>query len=221
MRPAFICVAGIDPNTGAHVRPVVAGQLPVGLLQRNGGPFDVGRVVDLGPVRTCGTPPEVEDQLFNPSAARAIGNYQARDFWRLLTRVAQPRLRAIFGRELQAIRNGAAVTEGTGASSLGCLVPVEQPVLLVNPWGKVRIQVSDGDFDLDLSITDVRFHEYDQWPANVAAVQDVATRIRAGVRVVLSVGLARAFQAKDDTERRHWLQVNGVHLEDDPVWQYT
>src|SRR5262249_38600569 len=41
------------------------------------------------------------------------------------------------------------------------------------------------------------------------------------VGVILSVGLARAFQASGDTARRHWLQVNNLHLEDDPVWKPT
>jgi hypothetical protein len=104
MRRGLICVAGIDPSMGAHVRPVLDGQLPVALLQRNGGPFD---------------------------------------------------------------------------------------------------------------------NEHDHWAVDATAIQDVQRRIRAGVPVILSVGLARAYQVTNDTEERHWLQVNGVHLGDDPVWQYT
>ena len=44
-------------------------------------------------------------------------------------------------------------------------------------------------------------------------------RIHGGVRVILSVGLARAFQVSGDTARRHWLQVNNLYLEDDPAWK--
>ena len=44
-------------------------------------------------------------------------------------------------------------------------------------------------------------------------------RIKRGVGVILSVGLARAFQVSGDTARRHWLQVNNLHLEDDPAWK--
>lgn len=44
-------------------------------------------------------------------------------------------------------------------------------------------------------------------------------RIQRGVAVILSVGLARAFQVSGDTARRHWLQVNDLHLEDDPAWK--
>jgi hypothetical protein len=94
-------------------------------------------------------------------------------------------------------------------------------VVSVSPWGKVRVQVNDGALDVDLSVTDVRFHEPDRWAPDNAVVRDVANRIRAGVPTILSLGLARAFLATNDTEQRHWLQVNGVHLEDDPVWQYT
>jgi hypothetical protein len=37
--------------------------------------------------------------------------------------------------------------------------------------------------------------------------------------VILSVGLTRPFRKWGDSEERHWLQVNNIHLEDDPLWQ--
>jgi hypothetical protein len=206
------------------VRPVLDGQLPVALLQRNGGPFDIGRLVNLGKVQPCGSPPEVEDHRFNASAARAIRDYKPKDYWGLLAGVAKKTFSAIFGPALQPQRSGAAVAPDMGTASLGCLLPATAPVLSVSSWGtsqRVRIQVSDGVFTVDLSVTDVRFHEHDHWAVDAAAIQDVQRRIRAGVPVILSVGLARAYQVTNDTEERHWLQVNGVHLGDDPVWQYT
>lgn len=42
MQPGYICVAGIDLETGSHVRPVLpSGRLSAALLRRNGGPFDI------------------------------------------------------------------------------------------------------------------------------------------------------------------------------------
>ena len=40
--------------------------------------------------------------------------------------------------------------------------------------------------------------------------------MEAGVECVLSVGLRQLYQRMEPP--RHWLQVNGVHLADDPLW---
>ncbi len=68
MQPGYICVAGIDLETGTHVRPVLwYGRLSTSLLLKNGGPFELGCVVDLGPTVCVGRAPEHEDHRFNPT----------------------------------------------------------------------------------------------------------------------------------------------------------
>jgi hypothetical protein len=47
----------------------------------------------------------------------------------------------------------------------------------------------------------------------------VRRRIQAGVEVILSVGLTRLWRKQEDAAERHWLQVNNVHLQDDPLWK--
>src|SRR5215210_1099974 len=50
MQPGYFCAAGIDLESGRHVRPVLRrGRLTTDLLGTNGGPFDIGSVLDLGP----------------------------------------------------------------------------------------------------------------------------------------------------------------------------
>jgi hypothetical protein len=66
---------------------------------------------------------------------------------------------------------------------------------------------------------DLRSYGEDQKTPRAKVIADVQRRIRQGARVILSVGLARAFQVSGDTARRHWLQMTNVHLEDDPVWE--
>ena len=53
---------------------------------------------------------------------------------------------------------------------------------------------------------------------NEAIVSYNAALVRPGDSQGAQVGLARAFRAQGDTQSRHWLQVNNIHLEDDPVW---
>jgi len=43
--------------------------------------------------------------------------------------------------------------------------------------------------------------------------------IERGPEMILSVGLTRPFAPSSESEEVHWLQVNNVHFEDDPVWQ--
>jgi hypothetical protein len=50
-------------------------------------------------------------------------------------------------------------------------------------------------------------------------VGQIAARIAKGAGVIVAVGLSRPWQKLDDTVERHWLQVNNIHLEDDPAWQ--
>src|SRR5918999_4021239 len=70
MQPGYVCVAGVDIHTLEHVRPVLRyGRLTTNLLRRNGGPLDIGSVVDLGAPTCVGRAPEVEDHYFN--AARS------------------------------------------------------------------------------------------------------------------------------------------------------
>lgn len=220
MQAGYICVAGLDLQTNAHVRPVLArSNLTVDLLKRKGGPFDIAVVVDLGDTRAQGTPPETEDHLFDRAQVTAMRELPAGRFWEVLKSVSWNALKEIFGKELQPQRHGCAVDEGTGSASLGCLLPATPPQLSINGWGKLRIKANDGTFDVDLSVTDIRFYKDDQHILQPKVVADVQRRIKKGVGIIISVGLARAFVASGDTKRRHWLQVNNIHLEDNPTWQ--
>jgi hypothetical protein len=219
MQPGYVCVAGIDLRRHQHVRPVLGGaRLTTDLLSREGGAFDIAALVDLGATRPCGAPPETEDHAFD--STRIVGKevLEPGAFWKLLMAVSSSTLREIFGEELKPRRSGCAVDEGRGHASLGCLRSPRAAKIFINSWGKLRMRVSDGTFDVDLSVTDLRLYRGDQQTVRFKTVAEVQRRIAKGVGLILSVGLARAFRVSGDTARRHWLQVNNVHLEDDPVW---
>jgi hypothetical protein len=214
MQPGYICVAGIEPKSGNHVRPVLAGRLGTDLLAKNGGPFDIATLVDVGPTRHCGSPPETEDHLFTPANAAIGGEIAAGRFWDMLCENADSDLRSIFGAELQQHRTSAVVNLNRGVASLGCIRLETRPRVEVNSWGKIRAYVNDGEFDLDLSVTDLRLYRDDHQTPKRTLVAEIESRIRHGVPVVLAVGLTRGFRSY------HWLQVNNIHLEDDPVWKH-
>jgi len=222
MRPGYICVAGIDVETGRHVRPVLGRNLGTVLLARHGGPFDIGAQVDLGRTQYAGHPPETEDYHFEPRTTIRHGTATPGAFWALLERVARPHLREIFGPALSLQGQGCVVAPGSGDTSLGCLRALRPPLLRVNDQGKIRCLLPSRTVTLDLGVTDLRLYTYEdgQYQPRRALVEQVAARLERGVPVILSVGLGRPWQKLDQSTPLHWLQVNNLHLEDDPLWKY-
>jgi hypothetical protein len=98
---------------------------------------------------------------------------------------------------------------------LGCLVPKQRPSLYVDQRGAIRIALETAN----LSVADLRLYERDHRTPRRDVVTSVRRRIQAGVEVILSVGLTRPWRKQEDSAERHWLQVNNVHLQDDPLWK--
>jgi hypothetical protein len=217
MKPGFICVAGIEPETATHIRPVLNHRrLGRELLRKDGGVFEIGALVDLGPTRNVGHAPEMEDHEFSVQNLRYRHRLKPEEFWQHLTRTSQDRLKAIFGDDLEQRDGGCTVDIGSGKASLGNLQPEDVSYFGVNPYGSIRIQMSDGEFHPDLSVTDIRLYENDQKAVRSRIVASVAARLPK-TEIVLAVGLTRPWRKPGDTADRHWLQVNNVHLEDDPL----
>lgn len=220
MQPGYICVAGIDLRTKTHVRPVLRrGRLTTDLLSTGGGPFDVGSVVDLGPTTSAGRAPEVEDHRFDPANARWLFDDDADGYWDALEGVAREGLEEIFGPALELWDESATVEVGEGRASLGCLKPERQPWLYVDHRGTVRMVLDYLIPSVDLSVNDLRLYEKDQRTPRRDLVQIVQKRLEAGVGTILSVGLTRPWRKRGDSDELHWLQVNNIHLKDDPLWQ--
>ena len=213
-------MAGVDIHTLKHVRPVLRyGRLTTDLLRRNGGPLDIAAVVDLGPTVYAGRPPEVEDHYVNSARATWLFDDDPNDYWEFLNQVAHESLAAIFGSDLEQWEGSYTLDVGEGHASLGCLAPEEQPWLYVDHRGAVRMVLECMTPSADLAVTDLRMYERDHKTPRVDLVTDVQSRIEAGAEVILSVGLTRAWRKQGDTAERHWLQINNIHLQDDPLWR--
>jgi hypothetical protein len=220
MQPGYFCVAGVEVDTLRHIRPVLRhGRLTTDLLRPNGGPFDLGSVVDLGTTTNAGRAPELEDRRFDPSSTRWLFDNDPNDFWDALDGLAQESLQGIFGPALELWDESGTVDVGEGTASLGCLKPEKQPWVYMDHRGTIRMVLDYLMPSVDMSVNDLRLYERDGRTPRRDLFASVEKRLMSGVEVILSVGLTRPWQKRGDTAERHWLQVNNIHLEDDPLWQ--
>src|ERR1700686_2756618 len=203
MTKGYICVGGVDVETGNHIRPVLGRRLTAELLTMKGGMFEIGARVDLGHVTDVGHPPETEDHAFDPAEAAIRDYLPPAEFWRLLLEKAENSLATIFGPALTQRRSSCTVELGQGAGSLGVLRP-ESASIEVNNFGKLRLLMSDRQFNVDLSLADLRLYDGNYEP-DEGLVADISARIGRGVPTLVSVGLTRAWRKSNDTTERHWL----------------
>ncbi len=221
MQPGFVCIAGIDPATGRHVRPELPGRIRIDMLGPNGGPFDMAVEVELGRVKPHPSPPEVEDCLVTPSALRKVRDLPADEFWRLLESVAKPRLVEVFGAGFCKHGNTWVIEPGAGEASLGCLLPQAPALLEVcvedyqgQPKRRIRCHVRDRDGECFPPVTDLRLYYADQKTPRLEVIDDLNRRMNAGASAILSVGVTRVM-----SQDKHWLQVNNLHLNDNSIWR--
>jgi hypothetical protein len=224
MHGGHICLAGVDLETRQHVRPMLANEpMPFYLLARYGGPFEMGRMVDLGLPRHAPQPPHVEDYVFVPARARVARPVAADEFWKWLEEMQSASLCEIFGTALEETGHGRWSTAlGQGPRSLGILRPAAPPDLYLTTgrYGRrqIRMRFGDGRTQVDVGVTDIRLFGDDHATPELTRIRAVAQQMAASRGVLLGVGLTRKFRVSDRHEYRHWLQVNNIHLSEDPLW---
>ena len=184
----------------------------------------MGAIVELGDVRPTPRRPALEDCEYEPGAVMEQGTLSGEDSWALLRRLARPKLRGIFGGPLRHHGSrGVAVAEGAGIASLGVLAPRGRPRLYVvdarDRTKVLRLHLLDKELDLFATVTDLRLHQEDGATIDPAAVSYAITRINSGEKLLLSVGLSRAFSRRLDDPPAHWLLVNNIHFESRPHWE--
>ncbi|HUT13479.1 MAG TPA: hypothetical protein VMY42_23530 [Thermoguttaceae bacterium] len=225
MRAGKICIAGVDVETRRHVRPVLGYEgLTAKLLARYGGPFDMARIVELGNPRPKPNRPHTEDHEFAPSRVRFRRNASAAEFWEMLRELGQSSLQEIFGGLLRDIGQSRwAADVGQGAASLGVLRPHGPPQLYLRTdrdrKPQIRIKLGDGRLEADAGVTDLRLYGPDHATPDADMVRAAARWIANSEGVLLGVGLTRKFRPSDGSGYLHYLQVNNVHLEEDPAWR--
>ncbi len=171
--------------------------------------------MDLGSVKPNVSPPEVQDHWFWPDRARYLGRLDPSDYLALIDEIACDELDAVLGSALHRRGWKYAVDAGTGAASLGVL-RAREVRLAANQYGGLQVRLDDVEPQAYIPVTDLRYFEQDQQTVRNDLVDDTNRRLRRGVEPYLMLGLARAFVAQGDEQERHWLQVNGICLSDDP-----
>jgi hypothetical protein len=214
-----ICVAGVDVDRGRHVRPTTSRSdlLTRELLSENGGPLEVAAVVDIAGAAHAPNPPETEDHRVRARDLRSVRVLDGDDYLEVLSNIADDDLENAFGSPLQRREWKYAIDASEGERSLAVVRARRRPELEVGRYGKLQLRFNDPDRPAFLSVADVRFVEADHTTIRTGVVDDVQARLRRGVAAYVMFGLARAFRAIGDDQERHWLQVNGLCLEDKPV----
>jgi hypothetical protein len=214
MQKGFMCVAGVDPDSGRHVRPVLSSQMHTDMLACHGGPFELGYRVELGETKFVGKVPEIEDRQFEAAAARQLDRVPPDQFWQLLTDLAADSLSDVFGPDLE--RMGAAscgVAEFHGLRSLGCYW-AHQPQIQVQrtaDHARIRFDFVEGPHRYRVPVTDIRLYREDHVTPDAAAVESWQAELGRCSRVLVSVGLSRAYKSSDEYPATHWLQINNLH----------
>jgi len=218
MKAPRICIAGIDVEEWTHVRPVTppSDLLTRALLAEEGGPLAVGAVVDIGEPAPVPSPPETEDQQISTADIEFVRMVDGPTYLEVLAGMAAVDLETAFGPALDRHDWKYTVDVGNGECSLAVVKAQRRPSLEVDDYGKLTLRFNDPDTPSFLSVTDVRFVEADHRTVKREAVLDVSQRLRRGVGVFVMFGLSRPFAGGGD-EELHWLQVNGLCLEDRPI----
>lgn len=215
MQKGFMCVAGLELATRRHIRPVLDRQMRVEMLACHGGPFGLGRIVDLGATKFVGRVPEIEDQQFDASQPHVESELTAEEFQDWLVSVATEGLHSIFGPELQAIGRTCAIPEQRGMRSLGCLWAQHcRLVEDVSQAGlrRIRCEFSSDRGLLRVPVTDVRLYGEDHITIDDQQVDYFSERLVQRQRVLLSVGVSRPYRRSEEQPAMHWLQVNNIHF---------
>lgn len=134
----------------------------------------------------------------------------------LLDQIAAPNLLAAFGPALKRHDWKYAIDVGRGRASLAVIRSVTMPILEIDRKFQEKLQLrwEDPDPLTYLSVTDVRFYEDDHKTIREDNVDEVNERLARGVGCFLMLGVARPWRKPGDTRERHWLQLNGLVLDD-------
>ncbi|MBM4274657.1 MAG: hypothetical protein FJ134_09410 [Deltaproteobacteria bacterium] len=222
MSRGFICVAGINTDTGEHIRPILrSGNLTEKFLVINGGPFDIGSIIKLERFFSRPDPPHTEDLLVPRLHITLTGVAPPEAFWKKLTEVSKFTLQEIFGEEMLHVgKSRYGAYPGKGRVSLGCLRLAKKPSIYIDTSfdkPRIRMSFSDGKLECDAPVTDLRLYHIDNFSPNYQLIEKMNEHVLKSSDLILSLGLSRPFSRSPEFDPVNWLQVNNIHFIEKPI----
>jgi hypothetical protein len=140
LKGARICIAGVELAELKHVRPTTPSSdlITRELLSDEGGPVQVGVLLDIGEVIPVPSAPETEDHVFATSDVELVEMLDGNTYLELLTSISDPDIQSAFGPSLHRVSKGYAIDAGKGKRSLAVVRVNEAPTLAVDSYGKLR-----------------------------------------------------------------------------------
>lgn len=217
LRGNKIAVAGLDlSNPARHVRPML-NEFDAILETRLGGTavFSLGAVVNLTGASNAKAAHHGDEHVVTYVKARKIAQLHPLEVWRTLGDIAKPTLTSIFGDAVKFESQRFVIEKYRARSGLGCL-RIMHTATLYKGYRQARLRwVCDGRV-VDCPVTDTRL--YDR--AGVARDRTITSldrRIKEGEALIVTVGLSRGFRRPGGRREFHWIQVNNIYLETDPL----
>ncbi len=222
MNEGRICVAGINPVSRRHVRPVseLGETFDRGLLAANGAELRVTALVDLGDVSPHPDPPHSEDHLTSLTEIHLVRYLDRAEYLRALESVRVDSLADAFGQELHHSGRSFTLKEGAGSRSLAVLrkntreIRVEIEKYHTTGEEKVRLACRLAGKEANLALTDLPLYKSDQ-ALDREMIGKLQGQLAQANSCYLMLGLGRAWSPDpNQTEPVHWLQANGIAVAD-------
>ncbi len=217
LRGNKIAVAGLDlANPGRHVRPMLNDFDALLESKTNGSSvFSLGAIVNLTGTSASKASHHGDEHVITYVRAKKVAQLHPIEVWRTLGDIARPTLRSIFGDDVQLLSHRYVIERFRARSGFGCL-RIMHTATLYKGYRYARLRwLSDGRI-VDCPVTDARLYD------RSGAVRDhliahLNERIKHGEALIVTVGLSRGFRRPGGRRELHWIQINNLYLETDPL----
>ena len=207
-----VCIAGVNQDLEA-IRPVMPDHVQRSHLYLDNGLIRPRAVLELW-LETDKKieAPHFEDKIWTYTDSRFLRLTSEENWHRILSEIAFPSVKTIFGTPLQNERRN--IRRGTGKRSLGTLKPrkideIYQRVGRSKTRAQFRLKFQDDNADFDFPINDFTLIRYIERLQKNGISIDYAMALLSDrfhrSETWLRVGLTRNFFGW------HWIQINGIY----------
>lgn len=216
LRGNKISVAGLDlANPDRHIRPMLNDLDDILEGRGKGLVFTLGAVVNLTGTSTAKAAHHGDEHVVTYVRANKIAQLHPLEVWRTLADIARPTLSSIFGDAVKLESQRYIIEKYRARNGLGCL-RVMHTATLYKGYRQARLRwLCDGRI-VDCPVTDARLYDRNG-SVREGLVALLDRRIKEGEALIVTVGLSRGFRRPGGRREFHWIQINNLYLESDPL----